>query len=293
MVKLSGKLLAACLAGMLMLPTGLQAAGASKTTIYVDGKPVTTSMMVQNDRQMVPAAFFRSVKASVGWSPTYRSAVVSKSKITIGFPSGARVADYTLSQAGQWKRDHLMTKSTNVGGRVFVPLAYTAKKLGLSVHFDARTKRTTISTSGSNQLLAQSVAASAAGIGSVTQEDLMWLNQVTEAEAGGESYKGKVAVAATILNRVKHPEWPKTIQDTIFQVTKYNGVSYYQYSPVLDKRIYAVTPSAETKKAVQAALNGEDPSKGAIVFYNPDKTDNKWVRSKKTTVIIGNHVFAK
>ncbi|CAM4173452.1 cell wall hydrolase [Paenibacillus alkaliterrae] len=130
-------------------------------------------------------------------------------------------------------------------------------------------------------------------MGPVSQEDLKWLYQVTEAEAGGESYKGKTAVAASILNRVKSPDWPMTIQDTIFQVTKYNGISYYQYSPVLDKRIYEVTPSAERKKAVQAALNGEDPSKGAVVFYNPGKTDNQWVRSKEVTVIIGNHVFAK
>ncbi|MCF2939501.1 cell wall hydrolase [Paenibacillus alkaliterrae] len=156
-----------------------------------------------------------------------------------------------------------------------------------------KTNISTTGTSGQDGIHNQSVAGSTAGLGPVSQEDLKWLYQVTEAEAGGESYKGKTAVAASILNRVKSPDWPMTIQDTIFQVTKYNGISYYQYSPVLDKRIYEVTPSAERKKAVQAALNGEDPSKGAVVFYNPGKTDNQWVRSKEVTVIIGNHVFAK
>ncbi|MBD2871096.1 cell wall hydrolase [Paenibacillus arenilitoris] len=293
MVKLSGKLLAACLAGMLLLPSGLHAAGASQTTIYVDGKPLKTAVSMQNDRQLVPVAFFRSVKASVGWSAKYRSAVVSKNGVTIGFPSGKRFADYAAGQSGQWQRDYLMTKTMNAGGSVYVPLAYTARKLGLAVRYDAGSKTTSISTSGVNKLHTQSAAETAVSLGAVSQEDLKWLYRITEAEAGGESYKGKTAVAASILNRVKSPEWPKTIKDTIFQVTKFNGVSYYQYSPVLDKRIYEVTPSRETKQAVQAALDGEDPSKGAIVFYNPDKTDNKWVRTKDVTVVIGNHVFAK
>ena len=140
---------------------------------------------------------------------------------------------------------------------------------------------------------ASGAAAYAAVQVPVTDEDLKWFYRIVEAEAGGESYEGKVAVAASILNRVNSDEWPDTITETIFQVTTYNGVSYYQYSPVLDRRIYEVTPSEETIQAVHEALQGSDPSNGAIVFYNPAKTNNQWVRSREVTTVIGNHVFAK
>lgn len=272
------------------MPGGLSAAGASGTVIYVDGSPVKTSVIMQNNYQMVPAAFFRSMKANVGWSGKYRSAVISGGGTTIGFPSGQRFTDY-LHPSGQWKRDDLTTTTVNNGGRIYVPLAYAARKLGMDVHYDARLKRTSVSTTGRSGI--HSVAKDQARLVSASQEDLKWLYRITEAEAGGESYTGKTAVAASILNRVNSPDWPNTIKATIFQVTEYNGVSYHQYSPVLDKRIFSVTPSDETKKAAQAALNGEDPSQGAVVFYNPDKTDNKWVRSREVTVTIGNHIFAK
>lgn len=293
MRKLSGILLAACMAYILLMPTGLYAAGASDTTIYVDGSPVSTSTIMQYNHQMVPAVFFRSMRAGVSWSVKFRSAVVSRSNITLGFPSGKSFADYELQKTNQWQRDYLTTMTVNDGGKIYVPLAYTARKLGLEVKYDARLKRTSISTTGQNGIHSQSLAIHTAGQVSASQDDLKWLYQITEAEAGGESYTGKTAIAATILNRVNSPDWPMTIQETIFHVTHYNGVSYYQYSPVIDNRIYNVTPSDETKKAVQAALNGEDPSKGAVVFYNPDKTNNQWVRSREVTVIIGNHVFAK
>ncbi|MFT9847048.1 cell wall hydrolase [Aneurinibacillus sp. REN35] len=122
---------------------------------------------------------------------------------------------------------------------------------------------------------------------------MAWLYKLTEAEAGGEPYNGKVAVAASVLNRVKSPEWPNTLKGVIFQVDTYNGKSYYQYSPVLDKRIYQVQPSKDTIAAVQEALRGNDPSRAALIFYNPDKTDNQWVRSHTTSAKIGSHIFSK
>ncbi|GGF94200.1 cell wall hydrolase [Paenibacillus abyssi] len=280
-------------ASILMMPAGAKAAGAADTTIHVNGSPVTTSRIMQNNQQMVPAEFFRKLNASVSWSSKYRAAVINRNSMTIGFPSGKSFTDYDLQGLNQWKRDELNTKTIHNGGRIYIPLAYTARKLGMEVTYSARSKKTFISMSGKLRINSVNAANTEALAGSVSQDDLKWLYRITEAEAGGESYRGKQAVAASILNRVKSPDWPDKIKDTIFQVTTYNGKSYYQYSPVLDKRIYNVTPSAETKRAVQAALNGEDPSKGAIVFYNPDKTDNQWVRDRKVTVKIGNHVFAK
>lgn len=113
------------------------------------------------------------------------------------------------------------------------------------------------------------------------------LARLVQAEAGGEIYEGKVAVAATVLNRVASPEYPNSIPNVIYQVL-YGR--YYQYEPVLNGTINKPAGN-EAFKATDAALAGWDPTYGSIGFYNPDKTTNQWVRSRPVTVRIGNHVF--
>ncbi|RXZ80600.1 hypothetical protein EBB07_17725 [Paenibacillaceae bacterium] len=283
-------LLLTCTALLLYLPAAtVQAAQMKQAIVETNGAQQETTIVVDNNYQLVPAITFRQLGALVSWNEQYRSAVIQMNGTTISYRAGLSHTDYARSGTDNWLRDTLPVKVTNDAGRVYVPLGYTARKLGVAVEYDAKSKSTTLARNGKTVVI-HSVTDIETKL-AASSEELKWLYQVTEAEAGGESYTGKVAVAASILNRVKHPEWPDTIIDTIFQVTTFNGKSYYQYSPVLDKRIYQVKPSADTKKAVQAALQGEDPSKGAIVFYNPDKTDNQWVRSREKTIIIGNHVF--
>ncbi len=275
------------LAFALAWPNPARAASApSGSTVYVDGRPQTATTIVQNGYQLVPASFFRGLSVTVDWSRQYRAAVLRTTSIQIGFPGGERHADYQRAAESAWQRDHLDTRTTLIGGTAYVPLAYTARKLGFGVEYDASARAARISTGGR-------LSAASAKQNQPSDEELRWLYRITEAEAGGESYTGKVAVAASILNRVAGDEWPNTIVDTIFQVAYYNGQAYYQYSPVLDKRIYTVAPSPDTIRAVHDALNGSDPGRGAVVFYNPMKTDNAWVRSRPVTARIGNHVFAK
>lgn len=110
--------------------------------------------------------------------------------------------------------------------------------------------------------------------------------RLVHSESAGEPYIGQVAVAATILNRIKSPLYPDTLGGVIYQVV--NG--YYQYSPVLDGRINI--PAGKTAyDAVYDALKGWDPSGNALGFYNPKKTSNQWVRQQTVTTVIGNHVF--
>lgn len=120
----------------------------------------------------------------------------------------------------------------------------------------------------------------------LSQSDLDLLARLVSAESGGESFSGQVAVAATILARLRDPRYPNTIPGIVYQVD--NGC--YQYSPVLDGRINQAA-SASAYKAVQSALSGVDPSNGANGFYNPAKTTNQWVRSHPVTAVIGDHVF--
>ncbi len=96
----------------------------------------------------------------------------------------------------------------------------------------------------------------------ITEQDYENMLRIVEAEAGGEDRIGKLLVANVIINRVKDDSFPDTVTDVIFQQD--NGVC--QFSPIRDGRFYSVSVSDETIEAVEAALCGEDCSKGALYF---------------------------
>ena len=114
----------------------------------------------------------------------------------------------------------------------------------------------------------------------VSRTDLDWLARLVWAEAEGEPYQGQVAVAAVILNRVRHPSFPNTIRGVIFQPG--------QFETVQNGRIYRPAPQIALR-AAQDAVNGWDPSYGAIFFFNPAKTNNRFLWSRPVTVTIGRH----
>ncbi|KYO63986.1 cell wall hydrolase [Thermovenabulum gondwanense] len=124
--------------------------------------------------------------------------------------------------------------------------------------------------------------------GRFSARDIELLARLVYAEARGEPYIGQVAVAASVLNRIKSPLYPNSIPEVIFQIEG----GRYQYSCVPDGQINLV-PDETARKAVYDALSGFDPSKGAIGYYNPKKTNDLWVRQRPVTVIIGDHVFFK
>lgn len=126
-----------------------------------------------------------------------------------------------------------------------------------------------------------------------TQGEIDLFARLVHAEAKGETYKGQVAVAATVLNRVAHPDYPNTLNGVINQVVVSGGKRYYQYEPVLNGSIYS--PAGENaKNAVADALAGWDPSFKATGFFAPAKVGtSSWVWSRVTTVTIGNHRFFK
>ncbi|MED4261986.1 cell wall hydrolase [Priestia aryabhattai] len=111
------------------------------------------------------------------------------------------------------------------------------------------------------------------------------LARLVEAEAGGEPYAGKVAVAVVVLNRVDSADFPNSIHDVIYQ----SG----QFSPVSNGQINN-TPSADSVRAVNEALS-ENRSLGAgsLFFYNPSTAVSRWLDSRPTTIVIGHHVFKK
>lgn len=123
--------------------------------------------------------------------------------------------------------------------------------------------------------------------GDVSREDIKLLARLIHAEARGESYLGKVAVGAVILNRMQSPDFPKSIREIILE----NNNRVYQFSPVQDGSIN-LEPDEESLQAAVDALNGQDPTGGALFFYNPVVAKDKWIKTLPVITQIGNHVFA-
>lgn len=119
-----------------------------------------------------------------------------------------------------------------------------------------------------------------------TQSELDLLSRLIYAEAGGESYTTQVAVGAVVLNRVKNSGFPNTIKDVIYQVS----YGYYQFTPVLNGQINK-PGSAKSLQAAKEALNGADPTKGALYFFDNSVTNN-WLLSKQRALVVGKMIFS-
>ncbi len=119
---------------------------------------------------------------------------------------------------------------------------------------------------------------------SYSNSDVELLAKVISAEARGESYEGQVAVGAVILNRVKHPSFPDSLSGVIYQ----NGA----FSCVNDSNWYAEVADSAKRAAIDA-INGWDPSGGAIYYYNAKKTTNAFMHSRPVVRVIGDHRFCK
>ena len=124
-----------------------------------------------------------------------------------------------------------------------------------------------------------STAASAG----VISADHRLLSRLVYAEARGESYKGQVAVAAVVLNRVSSASFPNTISGVIYQSGAFSCVSNGSINN---------TPDATAIRAARDALNGWDPTGGCLYYYNPKATSDQWIRTRTVKTVIGNHRFA-
>lgn len=120
--------------------------------------------------------------------------------------------------------------------------------------------------------------------GTASNSDLNLLAHLVYAESRGEPYAGQVAVAAVVLNRVKNPNFPNTVAGIIYQTGAFSVVSDGQIN---------LTPNQTAISAAQDALNGWDPTYGAIYYFNPNTATNGWIWSRPVTVVIGNHRFCK
>lgn len=112
--------------------------------------------------------------------------------------------------------------------------------------------------------------------------DLYLLAKVISAEARGEPYIGQVAVGAVILNRIKHPSFPNTLAGVVYQPGAFTCMTDGQINEPIADSAY---------RAAKDAMNGSDPSGGAIYYFNPATATSAWIRSRPLITVIGNHRF--
>ena len=134
----------------------------------------------------------------------------------------------------------------------------------------------------SYNLLAGQASNSSGGNG-YSSSDLYLLARTIYAEGRGEPYTGQVAIGAVVMNRVRSPQFPNTISGVVYQRHAFTAVSDGQIN---------LTPDDKAMKAARDAMNGWDPTGGAIYYYNPAVATSAWIFDRQTITVIGKHVFA-
>lgn len=120
------------------------------------------------------------------------------------------------------------------------------------------------------------------GSGGASSSQVDLLARLISAEARGEPYSGQVAVGAVVLNRIKHPSFPNTLPGVIYQSGAFTCVTDGQFNQPVAESAY---------RAARDALNGVDPSGGAIYYFNPSTATSSWIWSRPLITVIGKHRF--
>lgn len=162
---------------------------------------------------------------------------------------------------------------------------YGTQTLNAVKYFQRKNGLTVDGIAGPATLRAMGIMTSSSSSSSSNyNSNLNLLSRLIYGEARGEPYTGQVAVGAVCMNRVKSSSFPNTLSGVIYQSGAFDAVKDGQIN---------LTPDSTARKAAQDALNGWDPSYGAIYYFNPSTATNKWIWSRPMTVTIGRHRFCK
>ena len=204
------------------------------------------------------------------------------------FPNGyqqVQAAVYTQGSSGTVVRT-IQQKLKNWGYYTGpIDGIYGAKTFAAVKYFQRKNNLAVDGIVGPKTLQALGIVDNGGNSGSsYSDADVALLARLIYGEARGESYVGQVAVGAVVMNRIKSSSFPNSMSGVIYQK--------YAFTAVEDGQIN-LTPNSTARKAALDAMNGWDPTYGAIYYYNPATATSSWIFSRKTTIIIGNHVFAK
>ncbi len=157
------------------------------------------------------------------------------------------------------------------GSRTEAAVRYFQEKNGLTVDGKA-----------GDQTLAAMGITTAGPVQSAAAGDTALLARLISAEARGESYEGQVAVGAVVMNRIAHPSFPNTLSGVIYQRGAFSCLNDGQFDQPVAQSAYS---------AARDAMNGYDPTGGAIYYFNPATATSKWIWSRPLIVTIGKHRF--
>jgi N-acetylmuramoyl-L-alanine amidase len=159
---------------------------------------------------------------------------------------------------------------------------YGSKTENAVSYFQCKNGLTVDGIAGPKTLAALGITDSSGTAAQSNSSDVALLARLISAEARGEPYAGQVAVGAVVLNRMKHPSFPNTMSGVIYQSGAFTCISDGQFNqPVADSAY----------QAARDALNGSDPSGGAIYYFNPATATSSWIWSRPLIVVIGKHRF--
>ena len=125
-------------------------------------------------------------------------------------------------------------------------------------------------------------SSNSGGSGGASSSQVDLLARLISAEARGEPYSGQVAVGAVVLHRIKHPSFPNTLSGVIYQSGAFTCITDGQFNQPVAESAY---------RAARDALNGVDPSGGAIYYFNPSTATSSWIWSRPLITVIGKHRF--
>ena len=163
---------------------------------------------------------------------------------------------------------------------------YGTQTLEAVKYFQRKNGLTADGIAGPATLKAMGITTSSSTSSSTSSynSNLNLLARVIYGESRGEPYTGQVAVGAVVMNRIKSSSFPNTLSGVVYQSGAFDAVKDGQVN---------LTPNSTAIKAAQDAMNGWDPSYGAIYYFNPSTATNKWIWSRPMTVTIGKHRFCK
>lgn len=206
--------------------------------------------------------------------PPARAAVVLQ--------QGDRGENVTRVQERLIKYDYMDGPADGVfGEKTLEGVKFFQRRNGLTV--DGKVGPATAAALGVTLRAGSGGSTTASSSSTYLSADHRLLAKLVYAEARGESYKGQVAVAAVVLNRVSSSQFPNTISGVIYQSGAFSCVSNGSINN---------TPDSSCIRAAREALNGWDPTGGCLYYYNPDATSDQWIRTRTVTTVIGRHHFA-
>ena len=257
-----------------MTTASVKARHGAPVSVLYNGSPILVDeAQIIGSTTYVPLRKFCN---AMGWCNVYWDGATSTATVRTG-KLNISATQNALYISANGRYFYTVDKILNLDGTLWVPIRPLARAYGLEVGWDGAARAVSLTSTGKTLVSGDAFYAA---------DDVLWLARVIQAEAGGEPFKGKIAVGNVVLNRVRCPSYPNTIWGVIFD-RKYGT----QFSPVSYGTIYN-NPSSASIIAAKICLEGYSLSTEALFFMNPRISTSFWISQTRPYLFsIGKHDF--